>query len=89
MSRLVVDPTDPPILCVPAALSLAVKRLGHEADHSPPSSAEIKNSRRYTSIPPYVFMAWCIFKHRKRRLHFEDWKWIHMPVERVSGMVFR
>jgi len=27
------------------------KRLGREADHSPPSSAEAKNAWSYTSIP--------------------------------------
>jgi hypothetical protein len=31
-----------PIQWVPGALSLEVKRLGREADHSPPPSAEIK-----------------------------------------------
>jgi hypothetical protein len=31
--------------------SPGVKRLGREADHSPPSSAEIKNAWSYTSIP--------------------------------------
>jgi len=30
------------ILWVPGALSLGVKRLGSEADYSPPSSAEVK-----------------------------------------------
>jgi hypothetical protein len=30
----------------------AVKRPGRETDHSPPSSAEVKNARRYTSTPP-------------------------------------
>jgi hypothetical protein len=34
------------------ALSLGVKRLGRETDHSPPSSVEVKNARSYTSIPP-------------------------------------
>jgi hypothetical protein len=34
-----------------------VKRMGREADHSPPTSAEVKNTRIYTSTPPYVFMA--------------------------------
>jgi hypothetical protein len=29
-----------------------VKRPGREADHSPPSSAEVKNSWSYTSTPP-------------------------------------
>jgi hypothetical protein len=29
-----------------------VKRPGREADHSPPSSAEVKNAWRYASTPP-------------------------------------
>jgi hypothetical protein len=29
-----------------------VKRLGREADHSSPSSAEVKNAWSYTSTPP-------------------------------------
>jgi hypothetical protein len=29
-----------------------VKRPRHEANHSPPSSAEIKNAWNYTSTPP-------------------------------------
>jgi hypothetical protein len=39
------------------ALSLGVKRLGCEADRSPPFSAEDKNTWGYTSTPTYVFMA--------------------------------
>lgn len=30
------------------------KRLGHDSDHSPPSSTEVKNKWSYTSIPPYT-----------------------------------
>jgi hypothetical protein len=41
-----------------------VKRPGCEADHSPPSSAEVKNAWSYTSTPQYVFMEWCLVKHR-------------------------
>jgi hypothetical protein len=37
-----LGPTQPPIQLVPGALSLEVKRPGCEADHSPPSSAEVK-----------------------------------------------
>jgi hypothetical protein len=37
-----LGPTQPPIKLVPVALSLGVKRPGREADHSPPSSAEVK-----------------------------------------------
>jgi hypothetical protein len=44
--------------------SLGVKRQGHESDHSPPSSAEVKNVCNYTSTPQYVFIAWCLVKHR-------------------------
>jgi hypothetical protein len=33
------------------AHSLGVKRLGREADQSPPSSAEVKNAWSYTSTP--------------------------------------
>jgi hypothetical protein len=41
-SRTALGPTQPPIQCVPGALSLGVKRSLREADHSPPSSAEVK-----------------------------------------------
>jgi hypothetical protein len=34
--------TQPPIQWEPEALSLGVKRPGRETDHSPPSSAEVK-----------------------------------------------
>jgi hypothetical protein len=37
-----VGPTQPPIQWVPGALSLGVKRPEREADHTPPSSAEVK-----------------------------------------------
>jgi hypothetical protein len=64
LSRTALGITQPPIQWIPGTLSLGVKRLGHEADHSLPSSAEVKNARRYTSTPPYVFVAWCLVKHR-------------------------
>jgi hypothetical protein len=41
-----------------------IKRPGRETDQSPPSSSEVKNAWSYTSIPPYVFKAWCLLKHR-------------------------
>jgi hypothetical protein len=41
-SRTALGPTQPPIQWVPGALSLEAKRPGREADHSPPSSAEVK-----------------------------------------------
>jgi len=36
--------------------------MGHEADHSPPSSAEVKNTWYYTSTPQYSFMVWCLVR---------------------------
>jgi hypothetical protein len=42
VSRPDLRPTQPPIQGVPGALSLGVKRLGCEDDHSPPSSAKVK-----------------------------------------------
>jgi hypothetical protein len=42
MSRTVLGPTQPPNQWVPGAFSMGVKRPGREADHSPPSSAEVK-----------------------------------------------
>jgi len=58
-----LGPTQPPIQWVPGALSLGVKRLRRETDHSPPSSAEVKNACSYTSTPQYVIIAWCLVKH--------------------------
>jgi hypothetical protein len=48
-SRPVLGPIQPPIQWVPGALSLGVKQQGCEADHSPPSSAKVKNAWSYTS----------------------------------------
>jgi hypothetical protein len=46
------------------ALSLGVKRAGREADHSPPSSTEVKNGWSYTPTPQYVLMEWPLIKHK-------------------------
>jgi hypothetical protein len=40
------------------------KRPGCEDDHSPPSSAEVKNAWKYTSTPSYIFMERCLVKNR-------------------------
>jgi hypothetical protein len=63
-SRPSLGPTQPPIQRVTGFLSSGVKRLGREADDSPPSSVEVKNEWRYTSTPNYVLMPRCLVKHR-------------------------
>jgi hypothetical protein len=51
-------PTQPHIQWGLGVFSLGLKQLGHEADHSPPSSDEVKNVWSYTSAPQYFFMVW-------------------------------
>jgi hypothetical protein len=41
-SRTALGPTQPLIQRVPTVLSLGIKRPGREADHSPPSTVEVK-----------------------------------------------
>jgi hypothetical protein len=48
-SRMALGPTQSPIQWVPGALSLGAKRPGREA---------------MLKLPQYVFMAWCLVKHR-------------------------
>jgi hypothetical protein len=51
MSRLTLGPTQPPIQLIPEALPLGLKRPGREADHPPPSSAEVKNAGAILHLP--------------------------------------
>jgi hypothetical protein len=68
---LICGATQPPIQWVPGALSLGVKRPGREADHSPPSSAEVKEwVELYLHFPNTP--SWCgaRLKHREKTLPF-------------------
>jgi hypothetical protein len=51
-SRQALGPYQFPIHWVLAALFPQVKRPEREADHSPQSTAEVKNAWSYTSTPP-------------------------------------
>jgi len=51
-SRTVLGLTQPPIQWVRGALSLGVNRPERKANHSPPSSIEVKEFVSYTSTPP-------------------------------------
>jgi hypothetical protein len=57
--------TQPPIQWVPGAISLRMKRSGREADHSPPSSAKVKECVELDLHSPNT-PSWCgsQLKHR-------------------------
>jgi len=57
--------TQPPIQWIQRFFSSGLKRSWHEADHFLPCSAKVKNVWSYTSNSLYVFMAWCLIKHRE------------------------
>jgi hypothetical protein len=57
-SRPALGPTQFLTEWVTLPLSPGIKRLGREADHVPPTSADVKKTWIYTSTPPYVFMTW-------------------------------
>jgi hypothetical protein len=52
--RLALGPTHPPIQWLPGSLSLGIKRSGHEVDHSPLSSAKVKNGG---TVRPFTHMS--------------------------------
>jgi len=52
ISRPALGPTQPSVKYVSGAHTLGVKWPGLEADHSPPSSAEVKIAWSCTSNPP-------------------------------------
>jgi hypothetical protein len=65
-SRTALGPNQPHLQWVPGALYLGVKRPGREADHSPPSSTEVKERVELYLHPQYASMAWCLVKHRNK-----------------------
>jgi hypothetical protein len=54
----------PPIQLTPGALPSGLKRTGPKAMLPPPSNTEVKHAWSYTSTLPYVFIAWCLMRHR-------------------------
>jgi hypothetical protein len=64
-SSTALEPTQPPIQGLTGALSLRVKRPEHEADHSPPSSAEAKECMElYLHYPNTPSMRDAQLRHR-------------------------
>jgi hypothetical protein len=56
-SILAPELTKLPIQWVPGATSPEAMQPGHEADQSPPSSAEVKDDGVIPPLPLYTFMA--------------------------------
>jgi hypothetical protein len=50
-------------------LSWGVTRQRREADHSPPTSTEVKKTWIYTSTTSNAFMAWCLVKRAATTVH--------------------
>jgi hypothetical protein len=76
-SRTVMGPTQPPIRWVPGALSLGVKQPGHEADHSPPSSVEVKEVELYFHSPNTPSWRGAQLKHRDNFTLPFTFQWNH------------
>jgi hypothetical protein len=57
LTRPVLGPIRPTYPMENRNFTPEVKLPRREADHSPPTSAEVKNTWTYTSTPQYVFMA--------------------------------
>jgi hypothetical protein len=70
VTRPALGPTPSPMQWVARAPYLG--RPGREADHSSPSSFEVKNGWSCTSTPQYVFMACGLVKHRAILPIFND-----------------
>jgi hypothetical protein len=60
--RLWANPASYPL--VTGGYFPGVKRPRREADHLPPSSAEVEESVKLYLHSQYVFMVWCLVKHR-------------------------
>jgi hypothetical protein len=54
--RPTLESTKPPAQLVKGVFSMVVKRAGSEADHSRPSSVQVKKTWIYTSTLPHAFM---------------------------------
>jgi len=73
-----------PIQWVSEAPSLGIKWLGNEADHSPPSSAKLKNALSYTFTPQYTFMAWFSVKKAQGRLYLSLYIYTHTYINKIT-----
>jgi hypothetical protein len=74
--------TQTPVQWLPGAFSLGVKWLGHEADHSPPSSAEVKNAWSYTSTPS-ICLHGVVLSKKKKKKHRDNFTFTFYTYEKA------
>jgi len=72
--RTALGPTQPPIQWIPGALSLRVKRQGREVDHSPTSSAEVKECVELYLQSPNTPSLRCAYLSTGTTLHTDNRK---------------
>jgi hypothetical protein len=68
-SRPVLGPTQPHIHWVRRGFPPEVKRPRREAEHAPPTFAEVNNTWISTSTPPYFFMALYLTSYAQEQLY--------------------
>jgi hypothetical protein len=74
-SRTVLEPTQPSIQWVPWALSLGVKLPEREADHLPPSSAEVKEWVELYLHSPIPLHS-VVFSQKKKKKEAQGQLWL-------------
>jgi hypothetical protein len=83
-SRTPLESTQSPVKWIPGTLSLWVKQPMRAADQSPPSSAKVRNAWSYTPTPQYVFVAWCLVKHRD---NFTSYLTLRYLTDKILDMI--
>jgi hypothetical protein len=86
-SRPVLGSTQPPIQWVKGTISPEVKRLRHEADHSRPTDAEIKNMWIYTSTFQYIFMAYGLISYARGQINFSTYSKFRIHMYNVAYLL--
>jgi hypothetical protein len=88
-SRTALGPTQTPIHWIPGALSLRIKRPGREADHSPPSSSEVKEGvelyHHFPNTPSWRGVQKKAQEQIYLYLYFYIYAYIHADIHKYKG----